>query len=77
MNQYKTSRSTNDALSLPALKGGVSRAKAMKDYGADELDIVHIVIEIEKAFDISIYDESVYIIDSLSELEKLVYSKIF
>lgn len=30
MNQYKTSRSTNDALSLPALKGGVSRAKAMK-----------------------------------------------
>jgi len=30
MNQYKTSRSTNDALSLPDLKNGVSRAKAMK-----------------------------------------------
>lgn len=49
----------------------------IKDCGADELDIVHIVIEIEKAFDISIYDEGVYIIDSLSELEKVVYSKIF
>ena len=30
MNQDKTSRSKNDALSLPALKGGVSRAKTMK-----------------------------------------------
>jgi acyl carrier protein len=40
--------------------GRIDVTKPLKEYGADDLDVVEIIIAVEEAFDISIPDDAVF-----------------
>lgn len=54
----------------------ISQVSTMKDLGADSLDEVEIIIEIEKKFGIVIPDDDILQIQTIEDLCKYVENKI-